>query len=90
MFSSDQVIDIINSESDKLGFYFLEVNDRPNGYQVCAVADFVVAGHSVSIIFRKEVISVSRLYSREELAKMIEVISSIYNNLSTTIVGGAK
>jgi hypothetical protein len=80
-FDSDQIIDLINSNSQSLGFYLLEVNDRPHGYQICAATDIKIAGHTVSLIFRRDIIHVSRLYDREEIGRLVDVLATIHKNI---------
>lgn len=81
IFDANQIIKIINEEQSGLGFFLLEINDRVTGYEICAAYDENVGGHNVVVIFRRDILHLSRFYSRDEVGRLIEVLSTIYKNI---------
>lgn len=83
LLNTDQIIELVNASSEQLGFHLFELADKIKGYQICAGFEDVASGHSVIVIFFKEVFYVSRLYDREEIAQTIKVLSAIYSNIKS-------
>ena len=79
--NSDQIIDLINSEARSLGFFIIEVNERHSGYSICAGIEVEASGHTATLIFRRDIFHVSRLYSREDVADTVKVLTTIRDNI---------
>lgn len=81
LFDANDIINIVNAEEKNLGFFLIEINHRTTGYEICACYDEVVGGHNVLVIFRRDILHLSRYYSRDEVGHLIQVLSTIYKNI---------
>jgi len=86
LFTSDQIIKIINDQSQNLDYYLIEVADKIAGYRICAATDISMPnGLETCVIFKQDILHLSRFYSREEVGNLIRMLSTIRQNISQYI-----
>lgn len=84
LLTSDQIIALINQQSQILGFYLMEVADKISGYQICACHDTTINGQEVIIMFKRDLLHLSRYYTRDEVAEMIKMLSTVLQNITNS------
>ena len=80
-FTSDQVINLIGEQAPVLGFYITGYADTFFGYMINAVMDVTLAGIPCQLVFKRDILHVSRLYSSEEIADMVKMLSATRDNI---------
>ena len=80
-FTSDQVINLIGEQAPVLGFYITGYADTFFGYMINAVLDVTLAGIPCQLVFKRDILHISRLYSSEEIADMVKMLSATRDNI---------